>query len=466
MQDPSHYPVSAFGPAIPGMVIGGIGIVHVFVAQFAVGAGALLLWLEHLAGKGDELARRFLDGYFAFLVLVSFVFGALTGVGMWLSAVQVSAPTISVMVKEFHWLWAAEWCCFLLEVVSGYLFYRYRTRLTHGTRVQLLLLYALAAWLSLFLINGILSWQLTPGAWLQTHSIWDGFFNPTFWPSLVYRTLVAWTLAALAAVLVVHFVAGFAKDQRRQLQRHIAWFFAPTAAMPLVGLWFLWAIPADSRAWLLGGSIAMTMFLAIAIGASTLLGLYAVVGVLWRRLTIERAPAAMLIALAFAATGAGEFVREGVRKPFTIRNVLYSNAITPDEVARLRVTGCVADDPYPLRGELPPTPQLVTGAKVYRRLCSVCHTLDGANGILHLTGSWTDEQLRLNVAQLQRTKPFMPPFAGSAADVEALAQWLAWQRADRPTAWVDRPDPARLAQIGSWLDEAGTQPGSTAERGR
>ncbi|MCA8948315.1 MAG: cytochrome c [Planctomycetes bacterium] len=463
MQDPTHFPVSEFGPAIPGMVIGGVGILHVFVAQFAVGAGGLLLWLEHLAGRGDVLARRFLDGFFAFLVLVSFVFGALTGVGMWLTAVQVSAPTIGVMVREFHWLWATEWCFFLLEVVAGYLFFRYRTRLSHRTRVILLALYALASWMSLFLINGILSWQLTPGAWLATHSVWDGFFNPTFWPSLIYRTFVAWTLAALAALFVAQFTAGFDSDERRRLQRSVAPFFAPSALMPLVGLWFLAAIPADSRSWLLGGSVAMTMFLTIAIGASTLLGLYAVAGILWRGLSIQGATAGLLLALAFAATAAGEFVREGSRKPFTIRNVLYSNATTPESIARLRQSGCVTDDPYPLRGPVPPTAQLATGAKVYRRLCAICHTLDGTNGVLHLTATWTDDQLRHNVAQLQRTKPFMPPFAGSAAEGEALVQWLRWHRAERPAAWPGAPDDAAIARIAGWLEEAGTAPGSAAE---
>ena len=38
--------------------------------------------------------------------------------------------------------------------------------------------------MSLFWINGILSWQLTPGAFYDTHRVWDGFFNPTFFPSL------------------------------------------------------------------------------------------------------------------------------------------------------------------------------------------------------------------------------------------------------------------------------------------
>src|SRR6188474_1310942 len=101
------YPVNDFGPAMKGMVIGGLGIVHVYLAQFAIGGGILLCYFQWLAMRGREPhARKFLDGYFKILVLVSFVLGALTGVAMWFTTIQVSARTIGLMVDEFHWLWA------------------------------------------------------------------------------------------------------------------------------------------------------------------------------------------------------------------------------------------------------------------------------------------------------------------------------------------------------------------------
>jgi mono/diheme cytochrome c family protein len=237
------------------------------------------------------------------------------------------------------------------------------------------------------------------------------------------------------------------------------------AVMPLVGLWFLATIPDDSRSWLLGGSVAMTMFLTVAVGASTLLGLYAVIAMMWQRVVIAKATAALLLALAFAATAAGEFVREGARKPYTIRQTLYSNAISPEQVAGLRAIGAVADDPYPLPDQdRIPTPELVRGAKVFRRLCAVCHTVDGVNGVGHLTASWDDDQLRMNIAKLQLTKPFMPPFAGNAEDVDALVRWLRWEQAGRPARVETIRDESVLERIAKWLDEAGTEPGSEGVR--
>jgi cytochrome bd-type quinol oxidase subunit 1 len=467
-----YYPVNEFGPLMKGLVIGGVGILHVFLAQFAIGGGMLLYHFERVAQRGDADARAFVDGYFKVLVLVSFVAGALTGVAMWFTTIQVGARTIGLMIDEFHWLWATEWVWFAIEIVAGYAFYRFGPDLPGPVRRRLLGLYAFAAWMSLFWINGILSWQLTPGGWLDGGGVWAGFGNPSFWPSLLFRTAVAATLAGLVACIVIN-TMDLDRPRRAALIRRAARFAAPVAAMPLLGLWYFTVIPGDSRGWLLGGSLPMTMFVGVAAGASLLIGGYMIFGILARRLYINGATATLLLALAFGATAAGEFVREGARKPFTVRGVLYSTSLTPAEVARLRVTGATTEDPYPLRDEARyPTPQLVRGAKVHRALCDACHTMHGANGLVELTRTWTDDQLRLNVAKLQRTKAFMPPFAGNAEDVEALVQLLRWEAAGAPAELPaappapGAPDPEVLAQIQRWLDEVGTEPmGAPGPRG-
>jgi cytochrome bd-type quinol oxidase subunit 1 len=450
-----------------GMVIGGIGILHVFLAQFAIGGGMLLYYFER-RGRRDPDARAFVDGYFQILVLVSFVLGALTGVAMWFTTIQVGARTIGLMVDQFHWLWAAEWVCFAVEVAAGYAFVRAGKRLGERARLQLLALYAAASWASLFWINGILSWQLTPGRYLDGGGVWAGFFNPSFWPSLLYRTCVAMALAALAACIVINAMVlpqredrgsvtrgDLDRDRRAALIRRAARFAAPIGAMPLLALWYLAVIPDDSRSWLLGGSIAMTMFVGIAAGASLLIAGYVIVGLIVKRLYINGATATLLVALAFGATAAGEFVREGARKPYTIRGVLYSNSVRPADVAHLREVGAVAEDPYPLRDAARfPNAQLVRGAKVERALCDACHTIHGANALTELSRTWTDDQLRLNIAKLQRTKGFMPPFAGNADDVEALVQLVRWETASAPQQWPETQTPPEIAR---WLDEAGVK---------
>jgi mono/diheme cytochrome c family protein len=465
--DELYYPINDFGPVMKGLVIGGLGIVHVFLAQFAIGGGMLACWIEWLHGSGrSKLTRGFLDRYFKVLVLVSFVLGAVTGVAMWFTSIQISPRTIGMMVVEFHWIWAIEWTFFCLEVVAGYCFYRYGAHMDHRSRLGLLITYSLAAWFSLFWINGILSWQLTPGEWLNDQRVLSGFLNPGFWPSLIFRTITSLTIASLSAAVMVNLVPDLSREDRQELIQYGARLLLPMLAMPLLGLWYFGSLPEDSKGWLMGGSVAMSMFLTMAVGASVLIGAYATFGIWKQKLFINGATASLLLTLAFAATAGGEFVREGVRKPYTIRNVLYSNSMTPDEVRRLREIGCTTNDPWPVKdADLYPTEQLKLGMHVFRVQCSICHTLDGANGLHHLSSSWSTDQKRMNIAQLQRTKTFMPPFAGTPAELEALVQLLEWHHADRPDQWDGEESDQVLQQIRQWMDEAPLEATTTADTG-
>ena len=122
-------------------------------------------------------------------------------------------------------------------------------------------------------------------------------------------------------------------------------------------------------------------------------------------------------------------------------------------------------DPYPLAdADRYPADRLVLGAKVYRLQCSVCHTMRGANGLVHLAGSWSPDQLRMNIAKLQHTKPFMPPFGGNAQELEALAQLIAWEVAEQPETWPDTT--GDLDAISHWLGEAGTAAGRLQYSGK
>ena len=203
----------------------------------------------------------------------------------------------------------------------------------------------------------------------------------------------------------------------------------------------------------------MSLFLAIGVGLSLLVGAYALIAVWWGKLYINGATATLLCALALAATAGGEFVREGARKPYTIREALYSNSIKPDEVAALRRVGSVADDPFPLQDAADyPTQQLKLGARVFRFQCSICHTMRGVNGLVELSGGWSEEQRRLMIPKLQHTKPVRPPFSGTAVELEALVQLIGWEAAGQPETHEASQDDAVLQRIQTWLDEAGTKP--------
>lgn len=70
----------------------------------------------------------------------------------------------------------------------------------------------------------------------------------------------------------------------------------------------------------------------------------------------------------------------------------------------------------------------------------------------------------MNIAKLQHTKPFMPPFAGNAEEVEALVQLLTWTVAGGKQPWPESNNPETIVMIDQWLKEAGTEPGIVRER--
>ena len=112
-------------------------------------------------------------------------------------------------------------------------------------------LYFVFAWLSLFMINGIIGFMLTPGDWLTTRDFWDGFFNPSFWPALAFRTFIALILAGLYGF--VRAVREKDAALRETLVRHCAkWLLAPFAFLLLSGWWYFSILPDGPKAMILG----------------------------------------------------------------------------------------------------------------------------------------------------------------------------------------------------------------------
>ena len=85
-----------------GMLMAIVAIPHVIVSHFAIGGGLLIVVTETLAVKRDdpelrELARR----SSLVLILVSTVFGAISGVGIWVVAGLISPAAISALIHTY-----------------------------------------------------------------------------------------------------------------------------------------------------------------------------------------------------------------------------------------------------------------------------------------------------------------------------------------------------------------------------
>ena len=412
-----------------GMVIAIIAIVHVTVAHFAVGAGLFVAITETKAIRHHRpVLLRFLRDYTKFLILVSFVFGAVTGVGIWFSIALVAPEATSALIHQFVWGWATEWVFFLVEIISGYIYYYTWDRMDPKKHVIVGWIYAISAYMSLVIINGILTFMLTPGAWLQTQSFWDGFFNPTYWPSLALRTLSSLSLAAIFVAISVNLEKNYTREERNEVITEGGRWLVPLALMIPVSIWFFAKVTPEARALVMGKAIPMTLFLMFDVAASTLVGLYAYFGLILKKRYINLETSILLGLIAFIATGSMEFVREGIRKPFVINGFMYSNAIKVNEVEKLNQEGVLSWAPWTAialkENDVASLTSDQRGQALYRAQCLRCHTLDGFNGIKPLIHGWPESSLRHALDTLHTEQYFMPPFVGTQQEKEELLRYL------------------------------------------
>lgn len=413
-----------------GIVIAIIALTHVVIAHFGVGVGFLLHALERrnpdpAALGAHERAIRILIHV---LVYGNFVVGALSGVGIWFAISIFSPEATRHLISKFVWLWATEWVFFALEIAVAYIYYYRRDGLSHAGRTFLTGLYAAVAWLSLLVITGILSYMLTS---VESPDVFACFFNPSMLPSVVLRTGSAICLAALGAIFLFSLPGSFPKDEERQeILSQMDRFLLVIFVMLPAGLWFRQSLPSTVSRLAEGHAMVMTLIFWIGAGASTILGLYAAWAWINRSRKVTLELATLLLGMGIVTTVSFEFVREGLRKPFVIQGQLYSNGLEKKDFARaeehVKHESVLTFSPFaiPRGASLSGASATQRGEWIFHQQCLPCHTHLGFNAIEPLIDSWTLTDLRYNVPNVHRLKPFMPRFIGTSQDIDDLARYL------------------------------------------
>lgn len=446
-----------------GMLVAIVSIIHVAIAHLAIGAG-LLIVMAHTAAlrRGDRLLLDFLKRYSVYLVAIPFVAGTVTGVGIWITISLVSPAATSALIHLFVWAWAIEWVFFIVEISAGYVYYYGWGRLAPSRHVAVAWIYFIAAFMSLFVINGIVSFMLTTGDWRPPAELvgvtpqwafWAALFNPSFWPSLLLRTVSSLAFAAISAAIVANLVRTYTREQRRHIINFASWLLAPIVLMIPLAVWYFAVLPVDSRRFALGWATTMTLFFMFGIVASLCIGAYAWLGLILRRRYINLETSLLLLVLAVVATGAMEFLREGVRKPYLIPGYMYSNGIlaTPAWRERFRQEGLLAHArfAYPAgmtQDQLHALAPHELGRYVFNAQCRMCHEPGGPNGIRPLVSRASRELVTRMTDELDRLGGYMPPFMGSDLEKRALVEYQLYV-AD-PQGYAATTRPAALSEAG------------------
>ena len=200
-----HYPWWYVPFLTAPMLIAVISVVHVLVSHYAVGGGLFLaVEVAHAYRTRDRDYLDYLKRHGRFFILLTVVFGAITGVGIWWTIGLASPLATEMLIRTFVFGWATEWVFFVIELTAAFIFYYYWGRLDQRTHVIIGWLYASAAWISLVLITGITAFMLNPGVWAtdpKSQNFWTAFFNPQFLPQTIARTGGALLLSSLYVYL-------------------------------------------------------------------------------------------------------------------------------------------------------------------------------------------------------------------------------------------------------------------------
>ncbi|HMB15721.1 MAG TPA: cytochrome ubiquinol oxidase subunit I, partial [Pelovirga sp.] len=171
-----NYPVWELTTYGGGFLIALIAVVHVFVAHFAVGGGLFLVAMENKAyQEEDQGLLDYVKKHSKFFLLLTMVFGGMTGVGIWWIISLVSPGATSVLIHIFVFGWAAEWVFFLAEIIALFIYFYTFGKMDRQNHLRVGMIYFFCAWMSLFLINGIIGFMLTPGGWSENQNFWSGF---------------------------------------------------------------------------------------------------------------------------------------------------------------------------------------------------------------------------------------------------------------------------------------------------
>ncbi len=432
------YPIWEVPYITGGMIIAAIATFHILPSHLTIGGMWFNVFVESKAYRDDrpEL-MTFVKKYSLLLLIFSYVFGSLTGVGIWFATSVVAPRGISALIHNYVWGWAAEWVFFMVEVSCIFIYYYTIDKIDKKTHLKIGWIFAIASWITMIIITGILAFMLTPGKWLETGNFFLGFFNESYFPHLLMRTGLMVGIAALYALAVASVLKNTeVKD-----------FISRTASTAGIGgivvtglsaLWYLKVLP-DFAASNLNESLLIsdTLKLMTYLPLIILVG-YFIINLSTRKLL--KLPVTLIaILIMFVAIWNGERIRESIRKPYVISKYMYSSQTiaegvpaknTKAEISKFNENGLLESSPVIPENikNFDKTNIREAGRVLALYECSSCHTLD-SRGLRPLpkmvkrTGIKNKKEFETFLRVIKGYQ-FMPPFLGTNREKKTLAAYL------------------------------------------
>lgn len=420
-----NYPIWELYSISGGSLIALIAVTHVYISHLAVGGG-LFLWLTDIKGYREQSpeVHAYLKKHIWFFLLLTMVFGGISGVGIWFIIALVSPAATTTLIHNFVFGWAIEWVFFIGEIIALLLYYYYFDRMDRKSRLRISFLYFFFAWMSLFVINGIIDFMLTPGDWLATGTFVDGFFNPTYWPSLFFRSFISFTFAGLFGYVTTVFLSdpGF----RNRIKNYCTkWLLYPLIGLVPSAAWYFYAVPSDVRTVAFEMNKLTGMWVDFMVWATVLIFLLGIVMSASRSLGVQRLAVVLLIPIGLMWMGGFEYTREISRKPYVLFGYMYSNSILKADAEKINSEGVLKHAKWTTVSEVTSDNMLEAGREIYNLECMSCHTIGGnANDIVERISGYGYQGLRAQISGQGKVLGYMPPFLGTEQEKDALVAFL------------------------------------------
>jgi len=420
-----NYPVWELYYTGGGLLIALIAVVHVYVAHFAVGGG-LFLVLTEMKGlrENSPAVLEYTRKHSKFFLLVTMVFSAVTGVGIWFTISLISPAATSILIHTFVFGFATEWVFFTLEIVAIFIYFYTFSKIDNKSHLIIGWIYAVSALISLILINGIIAFMLTPGEWLETRNFWDGFFNPSFWSSMFFRITIALVLAGIFGFITAVFIKD--TDFKEKMVRYCAkWLIFPFIFMVLFAWWYLAALPDAPKAMILGRSpelIPMTKIFAAVLPVLFICGLLMAIRMPG---SVKKYMAFVILLIGLVYMGSFEWIREAGRRPYLIVEHMYSNSIKIEDEAKINKQGLLSTAKWVKHKEINDDNILEAGREIFNLQCIACHSVGGPlNDILPVTKKFTVFGMDSQLNGQGKINDYMPRFMGTRLERLALSRYI------------------------------------------
>lgn len=404
------------------LLIAFIGFLHMIVAHFAIGGG-FLFYLEEkrCLNSGDFTTLSFLQKTSEKFLYVTIVFGSVSGLGIWFSIALLSPFSTAYLVNRFLWIFAIEWVFFLLSVFFLFLYVETWNKVKPKLHLRIVRIYSFSAFMTLFFINAIITFQLTPTKLRGTINLFKAFFNKTFFPSLLSRTF----LSVMIGSLFFLFFVSYREESTLKnsfAKRYFKYIFYSFLLFLVSIIFYSFQIPKSNienfqTISYLKGILIFSGFL-LAVGIFLSFSFCILLPSLFK-------PHFTLIALSCVLVSLGlfEWIREDLRLPYLIVQRTYGNDLNVKNLKEYQDQGIISFAPFLSNSNVKKDEKL-QGELLFKRVCGNCHTIKGINSLNKIFSQIDEEYAVSLVRKSSFFKAPMPPFPGGEDEAKVIGHFL------------------------------------------